>query len=305
MDERTIKELSLLLGINVEEESVTVDSIGNWFSQITTVLLIVFMIAYVLFTGAAKAAIREAENQVKEAREQTKEAEKKVDYWSGKYKDINDSDVTREREMRIVALIDLQKERLIVELEKINFQERKDFGIVTFGPKEINGRMEYGMSEILSGAKVISRLFKDSCVNAKEGLSDQKNMRQEWYEMVLQNAGVVQEAEYNSNKDVNDYSRILTPENAQWLVQEIRSRIEAIDLECRDIQYKAISYLSEYYASHPSDLKDTNIDKQLKSLVDSPIEERETIVMSFSNELQKKINSLFENQGIPLLSSIQ
>jgi hypothetical protein len=294
MSESELKQLLELFGINIgQQNDISLDAIGNWFNQITTVLLIVFIIAFVLFAGAAQAAI--------------KDAEAKTEFWYGQFSDINDTTVGKEVQKRNNALIDLQKEKLRVALEKVEIQERTDFGISIFAPRDANGKINYRMNEVLSGSKVISELFKDSCIRAKESLSDQKLRRQEWYERVLQIAAL-QNSDSSSEEQAVDKPQELTPGNAEWLIIEIQTRTEAVYIECLDIQSKAVSYLSDYYSKHTGELSGLleGLNEQLIKAVspDTPDGEKQGLISSFSSELQRQIKSLFEKQGVPLLSSI-
>lgn len=287
MDKNTVREIEKLLGLQTEREDISTSEVGEIFSQITLPLLIIFIMIYVVFLGQAKAYIAAAKDG--------------LGVLQGKFNDIIATPAGKQYEKRTEALVDLQRQKLLLALEKIENRERSDYGVSFFVLKDINGKTEYLMSDILSEGKVINERFKGYCILAKERISDQKKVRDQWLAAILLANGMKLSSS-PVEESIVDHPEILNRENALWLMAEIERRVGTIYFDCCDMQSMAFAYLVEYYKSHTDLLGGTQLGKLADNLLLASDEEKARLASEFSRELYNYVKSLFESQGVPLLS---
>lgn len=283
-----LKQIAKILGLNPQEELST-DEIISWLSQVTLVLLIVFIIANFLFAERAKLEIEAVKGQ--------------LGVLQGKYDYISKTPKGEISNNLEQALMDLQKQKLLLALEEIVFDIRNSFGLSHFGTTNAEGEKEYLLSDILSQGKVINERFKRGCILAKQALSDQKRMRGDLLSRVLVKRGMVLSDSPIEESIVPNPEKV-TRENAGWLLSEISNRVKAIYTDCCIMQKTALACLMEYYQDHIDILMDSQLSEQLDQALAASEQERIGRISEFSREFYRHVKSLFDKQDVPLLSDV-
>lgn len=283
-----LKQIAKILGLNPQEELST-DEIISWLSQVTLVLLIVFIIANFLFAERAKLEIEAVKGQ--------------LGVLQGKYDYISKTPKGEISNNLEQALMDLQKQKLLLALEEIVFDIRNSFGLSHFGTTNAEGEKEYLLSDILSQGKVINERFKRGCILAKQALSDQKQMQRDLLSRVLLKEGMVL-SDSSIEESIAQNPERVTTENAEWLFNEIGNRVKAISVDCCIMQRTALAYLMEYYQDHIDVLMNTELGRQLDQALEAPEQERISRISEFNRGLYKYVKSLFDKQNVPLLSDV-
>lgn len=304
MNGNELKQIRKFLGGSPNDGSpssgLSTADIFEVLCQIALALLIIFMMANVIFMGRAETAIATAEDM--------------IGFWHREYERVANTPEGKIDTERKEALIEVQKQKLIVALEKIEYGERLNFGISIFTKKNNKGETEYLMDDILSEGKIVNERFKKACILANETLPYRKKMKREWLDGIALNYGLVL-SDSPVAESIVEHPEKIHKDNAVWLLGgvdkkgkkqpgEINSRITSINADCRDMQGMAVAYLIEYYTDHTDALKSTKLDKQLDNSLSQPSEERVRLMSDFSKELLRYVKSLFKAQKIPLLSGV-
>ncbi len=287
--EDLLERVGTLFGAEKEEEVSTAETF-ELLCQIALALLIIFVMANTIFRGRAQAQIDESRG-----RQGVLEDENR------RFRQADPNIASYER-----AMMDVQKQKLLLALEKIENTLRDDFGIDHFAPKDRSTHeSKYLMNDLLSGEKVINERFKQACIIAKQVFLDRKKLRQNWCDRIpLVEPGLVFDSTPEKQSIITN-PEVISPENEILVFQEIANRIEGIYADCCDMQRMALSYLQEYYYEHTELLKGTEFDKNLNNDVSSASDkEKRRLMLQRSQELYMYIKSLFEKQNVPLLSGV-
>jgi hypothetical protein len=268
---------------------LSVDELVALLCQISLALLIIYVMANVLFMAKAKAEVDEAKG--------------KLPYYREKLEEIMTTDVGREYERREVALIDLQKQKLLNVLEGLEAADRAKLALSLFCRPAGDGGVEFAMDDVLSGEKVTDRHFIEACKYAKTLLPYQDRMYRSWLTRTLLLAAMRLQGSGESALICRN-PEVVTRENEQWLVEEIRRRVKALYAESCHMQRTALARLQNYYRSHTEALKGQKVREMMDRYVSAPPEEKAVLIPEISRELYRSVKSVFESQGVPLLNDV-
>lgn len=284
-----LNEIGRILGIEEKEEMSTAD-ILEILCQITLVLLMVFIIASVLF--AARAEI------------ELDAAKKELSTLQGKYDYITKTPKGEIAKNFERALIDLQKQKLLLALEKVVSDARNSFALSHFDTTNKKGEREYFLSDILSEGKIINERFRRGCVSAKQAFLDQGQMQKDLLSRVLLNGGMSLSASSTQKSTVDD-PEIIDPENARWLLIEINDKVNSMYVDCCIMQKEALACLLKYYQKNRILLVNDNVNKQLNQALDeTEIDEKIRLISEFTQRTYQRVKSFFREQNVPLLKDV-
>lgn len=282
----TSGKLSILLK-GKSKQDISVDEILGWLLNISFALLFVFVIASLLF-------ITEAEAELEAAKGQLGVLGAKYNYISRTEKGEIYKDLER-------ALMDVQKQKLLLGLEQVLSDVRNSFGLTHFGTTNEKGEREYLLSDILSQGKVINERFKRGCVLADQALSDQEQMQQDLLRRVLLMKGMVL-SRSSVEPSLVENPEIVSGVNAQWLLKQISSQVKAIYVDCCLMQKTALAYLMEHQEHI---LMDADLNKQLEKILEEASEqEKLRRISEFGQRHYQHVKSLFDKQNVPLLDGV-
>jgi len=292
-DAYTLQSLQKLLAADSLED-ISTSNLMELLCQIALALLIIFVMANVLFTAKAKADLDEAKGM--------------IGLWQGKYIEISKTPAGEQYKLRHKALIELQRQKLINALEKIEVDESKKYGLLEFGQIKEYGSIEFVTKDILSGTKVVNTRFIEVCVLAKKTLPYKTNIRQEWLSRILLMEGMqlsTSTGEVSQRKDLESFmNEIITKENESWLFQEINSRIENLYANCLSLQRNALVQMQAFFKENPEVLKGTSVYQLVTKYTSTPTQEQPMLVRQISEELYQYAKSVFDKQGVPLLNEV-
>lgn len=261
--EQELKKFLIALGIKLPNEA-SVDNVMAILCQISLAVLFVFIIANVLFMTMAKSQI-----------------------------DILEKTPSGE------ALMDLQWQKLLLSLERVESKERNELGISFFIRTNLDGEREYTMDDVLSEGKIINERFKEACSYAKKRLPYPERIKAEWLSRILRdNQMVYVGAAFNQS------SEVVYEKNLKKLKTEISKKVDVLYVDCHDLQCKALSYLAGYYANNQNILKGTELERQLNEALMAPTEDRIRLLSHWNGEVMRHVKSLFEEQKVPLLFGV-
>lgn len=282
----TSRKLSILLK-GRSKQDINVDEILGWLLNISFALLFIFIIADLLFITKAKAEIKAAKGQ--------------LSVLGGKFDYISKTEKGEIFKDFEKALMDVQRQKLLLGLEQVVSDVRNSFGLTHFGTTNEKGEREYLLSDILSQGKVVNERFKRGCVLANQALSDQKQMQQDLLRRVLLKKGMVLN-QSSVEPSIVENPEIVTGENAQWLLEQISSQVKAIYADCCIMQKTALAYLMEYQENI---LMDADFNKQLEGVLDEASEqEKLKRISEFGQRHYQHVKSLFDKQNVPLLDGV-
>jgi len=289
----TIEHLNKFL-IAESHDDISTSQLMELLCQIALALLIVFVMANVMFTAKAKADLDEAKGM--------------IGLWQGKYLEISKTPAGKQYKLRHKALIELQKQKLINALEKIEVDESKKYGLLEFGEIKEDGNIKFVTKDILSGTKVVNTRFIEVCVLAKKRLPYKTNIRREWLSRILLMEGMqlsISTGEVSQRKDLESFmNEIITKENESWLFQEINSRIENLYVNCLSLQRNALAQLQSYFKENPEALKGISVYELVKKYTSISSEEQSRLIRQISEELYQYAKLVFDKQGVPLLNEV-
>lgn len=286
----TARQLSLFTKGAVSKNKISVDEILGWLLNISFALLIIFILASLLYSEDMEKLYNEAMNQ--------------LGILHGRYRKISETPEGEMFENFEKALMDVQREKLLLGLEQVMFNIRTDFGLSNFGRKNEKGEQVYLLSDILSEGKVVNERFKNGCVLAKQAFSDQKQMEREIFNKVCLLSGMVLN-DSPSDPSIADHPEVITKENSTWFLEEVSSKVKATYTDCCTMQKDALAYLMSYYQEHLDLLINPDLKKQLEQVLDEKLdEEKIRRISDFSQRLYQHVKDLFDQQNVPLLADV-
>ena len=292
-DAYTLQSLQKLLAADSLED-ISTSNLMELLCQIVLALLIIFVMANVLFTAKAKADLDEAKGM--------------IGLWQGKYIEISKTPAGEQYKLRHKALIELQRQKLINALEKIEVDESKKYGLLEFGQIKEDGSIEFVTKDVLSGTKVVNTRFIEVCVLAKKTLPYKTNIRQEWLSRILLMESMqlsTSTGEVSQRKDLESFmNEVITKENESWLFQEINSRIENLYANCLSLQRNALAQMQAFFKENPEVLKGTSVYQLVTKYTSTPTQEQPMLVRQISEELYQYAKSVFDKQSVPLLNEV-
>ena len=292
-DAYTLQSLQKLLAADSLED-ISTSNLMELLCQIALALLIIFVMANVLFTAKAKADLDEAKGM--------------IGLWQGKYIEISKTPAGEQYKLRHKALIELQRQKLINALEKIEVDESKKYGLPEFGQIKEDGSIEFVTKDVLSGTKVVNTRFIEVCVLAKKTLPYKTNIRQEWLSRILLMESMqlsTSTGEVSQRKDLESFmNEVITKENESWLFQEINSRIENLYANCLSLQRNALAQMQAFFKENPEVLKGTSVYQLVTKYTSTPTQEQPMLVRQISEELYQYAKSVFDKQSVPLLNEV-
>ena len=283
-----LEQIGKLFGLK-ESDEISTSAIYELLCQIALALLIIFVMAYVLFMARAKMEVEVAKAM--------------LGVLQGKHDEITSTPEGQQYIKREDALIELQRQKLLLALEKIESAERISFGIIPFTRRNSSGDTEYLLDDILSGGNVVNKRFKKACIMAKETLPDRGRMENEWLLRISLINGLCMN-DTSVEQSIISNPEIITKNNSEWLLTEIDARVTALHADCCDMQRMAVSHLVEYLQDHTDLLMKTKLSHQLDQALSAPLEDRIRPLSEFSRELYRYIKLLFEEQEVPLLNEV-
>ena len=288
MSEEEIRQLNGLLGANVRSNEMTIDEVISVLTQITLALLIVFVMANVLFIGRAKAEV--------------KFARQKVIDMGIKIKNLDPSTV-EQYEGKRDALIELQRQRLLLALERIEAADRDVYGPGVFTTIDGEGKKAYIMDNVLSSGDVVNEMFKQACITAKNDLPSLEAKKENWRKRTLLLAGMRLRGAVTEDVVV-DNPEIVSSSNAVWLMREIDAKLDSLYADCCDMQKKAIAYLQKHYQNNTEVLNGTEVYSLVRKFLDAAPEDRNSLIEQIRDKLYEHSKSVFEKSGVPLLNEV-
>jgi len=281
-----LRQIVKVLGVEADEEMSTAD-IYELLCQIALALLIIFVMANVLFMNRAKKDLEVAKGQ--------------LGVLGAEMDELTKTDKGYQYTKRVEALMDIQRQKLLLGLEQVVSDVRNSFGLTHFGTTSEEGEREYLLSDILSQGKVINERFKRGCVLAKQALLDQQQMKRDLFLRVLLRKGMVLN-QSSVEPSLIENPEVVTGENAQWLSEQISSQVKAIYADCCVMQKTALAYLMEYQEHI---LMDADLNKQSDKILDEASEEEKLRRISeFGQRHYQHVKSLFDKQNVPFLDGV-
>jgi hypothetical protein len=286
----TPRLLSLFTKGAASKKKISVDEILGWLLNISFALLIVFILASLLYSEDMEKLYNQAMNE--------------LGVLHGKYRKISETPRGEMFENFEKALMDVQREKLLLGLEQVMSNIRRDFGLSNFGRENEKGEQIYLLSDILFEGKVVNERFKNGCVLAKQAFSDQKQMEREIFSKVcLLNGMVLNDS--STDPSIADHPEVITKENNVWFLEQVSSKVKATYTDCCTMQKDALAYLMDFYQEHLDLLINADLRKQLEQVLDEKLdEEKMRRISEFSQRLYQHVKDLFDQQNVPLLVDV-
>lgn len=274
---KTLKNVMAAIG-GKEHEDILMGDVWNLFLQITLALLFPFLIISFIFIAKSIAT---------------------ADYWKERYEGMAGTPQEEQFEKREEALIELQKQKLLNALEKVENEYRTSAGLIAFSA---DGRDGYDLSRAIQGDLVVDKRFVSCCGFAKQKIPQRETAKADWLKGVLESA---QMRSGGGMVAVTSYPDTVTEQNMKWLRAEIGRRVDAMHSQCCRMQREALAIMQRHYQKNPESLKGTKAHKLVQSFISaqSP-EERDALVSSVADELYQHTKDALEKQGVTLLSGV-
>jgi hypothetical protein len=288
-----IKLMKQLVRSIERTEDLSISQLMELLCQISLALLIIFIMADIL-----------NDNQMNVRLE---EIQKEKEHWQNKYQEIANTTVGEQYELRQQAVIELQKQKLINALEKVEFESRRKYGLIYFSNINSDGGTEFYVEDILKGSKVINSKFIKACRLIKDEFQNKGRIQKEWLSEILDIEGMqmyeqnIHEADQDGQ---NTSCEIITKKNTEWLLHEIDYRANNLYIDCIQMQRAVLSHIQLNLRNHPETLKGTYVHSLVQKYLKATPQEQEYLIDVLCKELYKYAKSLLYNQGIPLLNEV-
>lgn len=193
------------------------------------------------------------------------------------------------------AIIELQRQTLLVAFEKVKKERRQYFGVALFAEQDIEIR----------GDSVFSRAFKISCERTYRHLNHvtaQKNEIEHMYVALLDSAKIQDPSftEFESEFQVLDHPEIITNANRTYIENLIRGFTLRLVLEARNLQYASIERIFEHYLFNHNamDALDPELKKYREGYNTAESDEiRRLFAQRLHNRLLERLAQALKKQG--------
>lgn len=197
------------------------------------------------------------------------------------------------------AKIDLQKQQLLVSLEKVTAWERSNLRLNIFIETGPDGRNIIRGQDAISG-EVVDNQFRLGSQYANDRFADVKKIRQDWQDRVLALAGISDRG--GSNFSITKNPDILTDSNKRYLLKEINDRIKALQDDTVNLQCEVLVQLQKYYIQHPDAIKDKTCRRLANEWVTTSDPNKKSVLLSRLEEnIGNYVKKTLESQGVDLL----
>ena len=203
----------------------------------------------------------------------------------------------------IESLIELQRQKLIVELQKIEAAKKLLFGVDVFSSVNLGPE----------GDTAVKHKYKQICAmtflhlgtpGAKHDLAEQM------YDTVLEAAGIRDQSLFGSESKfsiLTDSTTILQ-DNSDFLTQQIEEFISQLEASAQQSQYEAVGATLEFYGSNNESLENLNPDFEVlrRDYRDSATPENAAriyncVVSTISNYLEREGFNFFRDTWAGIL----
>ena len=158
--------------------------------------------------------------------------------------------VAETRKERQEQVLDLNRQKLVLALEKAVEDRRVKYGLNALMTQGTDGRRVFDADAHISGgglnlAPAARTAFSSGSAAALGDYSDQDALRAAWYEEVVASSGV----------------ESLTDDERTWLEREISERVESVRLDARGVQRALAARLQAALIANPEmfgDVRDAN-----------------------------------------------
>ena len=288
-----------LLGREVVEqgENLPTEGMQARFLQIAMALLLLFMILSILAITVS---------------------ERDVVYWKNRFTQMESSESAELYARLEESVIDLQKQRIILELERIENETRDRLQIGLFVPeiKSDKDKSRFDIREILKKGEIEknfhSEKFGELCSISREiyynyGTVSSLPLSKKWQEEVSNRLNL-QKVERKVNLDKVD--RYLDSDMAIFLQKEASGRTNGLLREIVTLQESLQKVLYQYLIKNLNLVNDTSLSKDLSAFLEAKEELGEKmdldIYIAFAQKIDTSVNQYveqyFEERDIPLLT---
>ena len=266
-------------------------------SQITTALLMVFIIAAFISTANSTTAVNEAQKQ--------------ATAWIKKYQDVANTPAGVAQRKLEESIIDNQRQKFINAIDVIDREYRASTGLSVFSGPGPHGALEFFMDTVFSSGKLVDKRFNESCKFSSENLANQESLQERWLKLAKDKVESMRKDKVKSmrknSEDANDPTKseeVLTPENKDWVFRYIITKVRSLHADTRSLQRAALAVMINYYYENPSELKGSDVYKSVKTFSTATAEQQMIMVSQIRDELYVFVKSVFAKQGVPLLSDV-
>jgi len=276
------------------DNAISISELMELLCQIALALLIIFVMANVLFTAKARSELDEAKGM--------------IGFWKARYKDIADTPAGEQYKLRYKALINLQKQKLLNAVDKIEASARREYDLTRLTKTQENGKLEFITEGILSADKIVDTRFVEACKLAKETVPYHDKICQEWLSRVSLMEGMRLTKPFDHSAGHENLetliNEVITKENEAWLFREINRRVEDICNDIHSLQRAVLAQLQSFLREKPQTLKGTKVYELVREYPSAPPKEQGRLIEQISKELYQYAKTVFATNGVPLLNEV-
>jgi tRNA(Met) C34 N-acetyltransferase TmcA len=152
--------------------------------------------------------------------------------------------VTETKKERQEQILDLNRQKLVLALEKTEENKRMRYGLNALMTQGTDGKRIFNADDHVSGAKLrlapaAKEAFSSGSAAAYADYSDGKKLLGKWYDEVIASADITQ----------------LTEAEKIWLEKEVSERVETVRLDVRGVQRALAARLQKSFIENPGELE--------------------------------------------------
>jgi len=153
--------------------------------------------------------------------------------------------VERQKKEREEAVMDINRQKLTLALEKTAEDRRIRYGLNALMTQGTDGKRTFEPDEHVKGGKLVfapaaKSAFASGSAAAYSDYRDAKSLATAWREGTLNAAGLS--------------SAVLSPAEAEWLDGQIARQVENVRLDARGVQRALAARLQRQWVDHPEQL---------------------------------------------------
>ena len=217
-DKRFYKEMIEVFDTSREDESDGINRVLSILAQVSLAVLLIFIMIAILFASEFKEKAAYFKNRL-DTLENTPHAE---------------------------ALVEIQRQKLILAMERTNHYYRLKLGHLTFYRTDAAHQRQVHTENIITGRK-IRYDFKRACEFAQMEMRNFDTFKHKYRSTILSQSGI-------ASGDAETIYALLDKSNKRWFDDQVRETTTALYADTLRLQEDSKEGLAKYYQAHLSEV---------------------------------------------------
>jgi len=248
-----LTNLQRVLSGSKQNDAGDIDRVLSILAQVSLAVLIIFVMIAILFSSKYK--------------EEAKYWEFRADGFA--------------RTLQSKALVDLQRQKLLLALERTNYQYKRSLGHLTFFKINEQNERVVNTENIISGRQIRGD-FIEACNFAQKKLTNFEKFKKDYIKIVISRAELAEDG-------IKVTPEVLDKQNREWFRNQVRGSTTTLYGDTIKLQEDSKEGLAKYYQENSAEVK------KLQEMADI-LTEKLNPTMDDINSFIKAVNIFVEDE---------